>query len=535
MPEFQFKSTHAPYSPSVNTGYSAPIKPAYSPAIKSVAPANPLQEAYGQLGEAEELRLQRKLDRAESICASLIRRYPDYVGALHTLGLILADRGNYERALEYLTRAAMLNPRDWKTYTALSGVYLRLDAPEMAAQVLEQAQRIKPKDSNILVTLGEIYKDEREYELAYDAYREALALEPGLLPAAFGLADTCQDLGRNAEAAELYEEFVKRRPGWFPPVFALSTLPRSVIHIDLLAELDKAVRGKDDDKAEFEASFGFARAAALDKAGRPAEAWNDLVPANRAVFRRMQEERRARRERERDSLARIRSRPVRPKGDANGLPVSLFILGPSRSGKTTMEALVTTLSGVKRGYENPIVENAIRRTFQSAALITSGAVENMPAMLYPLCQEVYAEELGRRAGSAKVLTNTHPGRIHETTQIAHVFSNVRFIFVKRNLEDNVLRIYQRSYTRGNSYSYDLKAAREHVLWYHEMMDVLAAMLPDIVRIIRYEDMVADPAAARRMAAELCGLPVPEGPLPSIGDDRGCAEPYRQFMAPALDG
>jgi len=46
-------------------------------------------------------------------------------------------------------------------------------------------------------------------------------------------------------------------------------------------------------------------------------------------------------------------------------------------------------------------------------------------------------------------------------------------------------------------------------------------------------IVADPAGVLRVAAELCGLPIPEGPTPSIGDDRGCAEPYREFMAAEL--
>ena len=67
----------------------------------------------------------------------------------------------------------------------------------------------------------------------------------------------------------------------------------------------------------------------------------------------------------------------------------------------------------------------------------------------------------------------------------------------------------------------------------EMMDELAAKLPDRVRIINYEDMVRDPAGALRVAAELCGLPPPKGPVPTIGDDRGAAGPYRELMAAAL--
>jgi tetratricopeptide (TPR) repeat protein len=117
---------------------------------------NPLQDSFIQLDRAEQLRLEGKLDRAQKICETLLRAHPDYMAALHTLGLIYADKKNYERSLDYLVRAVMLNPRSWSTLTALSGVYLELDANEMAAQALEQARDIKPQDANVLVTLGEI-------------------------------------------------------------------------------------------------------------------------------------------------------------------------------------------------------------------------------------------------------------------------------------------------------------------------------------------------------------------------------------------
>jgi hypothetical protein len=54
-----------------------------------------------------------------------------------------------------------------------------------------------------------------------------------------------------------------------------------------------------------------------------------------------------------------------------------------------------------------------------------------------------------------------------------------------------------------------------------------------VHVIRYEDMVADPAAALRAAADLCGVPMTDRPLPVLGDDRDAAAPYRQFMAAEL--
>ena len=194
---------------------------------------------------------------------------------------------------------------------------------------------------------------------------------------------------------------------------------------------------------------------------------------------------------------------------------------------------MATLDGVKRGYENPSVETAIRRTFQAAGLLTSKLFEVLPPRLHLMCREFYLKELNRRAGSAKVFTNTHPVHVHDVARVASAIPAARFIFVKRNLEDNMLRIYMRRYQTANPYAYDLKSIRDHIIWYHKIIDVLAEKLPDIVRVIHYEEMIAHPASALRVAAELCSIPMTERSLPDVGDDRDCAAPYRQFMADEL--
>jgi hypothetical protein len=192
------------------------------------------------------------------------------------------------------------------------------------------------------------------------------------------------------------------------------------------------------------------------------------------------------------------------------------------------------LDGVKRGYENLIVRNAVHGTCQTATLPNVRLLERLPPQLHPDCCKIYHEELTRRAGSAKVFTNTNPGCIYDAARMVSIFKEVRFIFMKRNIEDNLLRIFMRKYTRDNVYGYDLKAAREHILWYHQMIDLMAEKFPDIVRMIHYEDMNANPAAALRAVAELCGLPAPRKPPTIVGGDPGCAAPYRQFMTAALE-
>jgi tetratricopeptide (TPR) repeat protein len=489
-------------------------------------------ETYRQLEQAEALRRQGELDRARTLCEPLVARHPDYYGALHTLGLIYADKGQYPQALGCLVRAVMLNPRSWQALTALSTVYLELGASEMAAQTLEQARLINPRDSSIFATLGEIYHTEREYELAYDAYHSALDLDPGLEIAAIGLGVCCRHLGRYVEAAKFFEGLIERGSRSLAVLRTLADLPSSFVTLDVISELAKITPDKNANKAAFENSIALIKAAALDRAGQPEEAWQHLIVANRSLYLARQQDVRDVGETQRKSLARLKTRQIKPASGA-AQTISLFILGPSRSGKTTMETLIATLDGVKRGYENPIVENAIRRTFQSAGLLTDRAFEMLPSTLDSLCREIYMEELGRRAGSAKVFTNTHPARIHDAARVAATFPGVRFIFVKRNLDDNMLRIFMREYAVGNSYSYDLKATREHLLWYHQMIDALADKLPQIARVIQYEDIIADPAAALRMGAGLCGLPMKEGPLPELGDDRDCSKLYQALIDAAL--
>ena len=499
----------------------------------SVATADPLLESSKLLQEAEQLRQQRQFVRAQSICESLLDRYPDYMGALHTLGLIFADQNNYEQALDCLVRAAMLNAQSCTTLIALGSVYMRLGAHEMAERTLKQAQSIKPDDPHVLVALGDLYREQREYELACDVYRRALALDSSLTSAAIGLAWYYKNIGAYAEAAAIFEDLIRRGMRLLEPIRGLANLPASVVKLDLLAALENVAQEPGEDKHVFEASILFFKAVALDRAGRYSEAWKHLVQANRMVFARAQKSIPQLSELRRASLASLRAYRARSADNDGRYPISLFILGPSGCGKTSMEELADMFDAVKRGYENPIVENAVRRASQTSNLLTISLLKHLPPQLYPVYREIYLNGLAQRVGSRKVFTNTLSTCIHDAAHIASVLPNVRFVFLKRNMEDNLLRIFMRNYTSGNPYAFDLKAAREHVLWFNEMIDLITEKFPAIARVVRYEDMTNNPTGALRVIADLCGLPMPSKP-PSISGDVDCAAPYRKLIAAELE-
>lgn len=496
--------------------------------------SDPLLRIHTRLREAESLRQERALDKAQAICADLLKAHPDYVGAMHTLGLIHADRREFEAARLNLSRAAMLNPRDWKILTALAGVYLKLKANEMAMRTLEQARRLKPEDANILATLGEIYREEREYELAVEAYEKAFTLDQDLKPVRLGLGRSLIHLGRFAEAARIFNELAREGEGSLAAVSALCHMPSKFVEIDLMRAIQEARTTPARPQDDVDTSVAFARAAALDKAKRYQESWSELLAANSRLSVSLAD---ALRREERshtkllDGLNALTRNPRIPDDEAPCR--SLFILGPSRSGKTTMEYLAAHLPGVRRGYENPIVENTIRRAFQGAGLLTRGRLVELPPQLDPVFRQDYLEELKERAGEARIFTNTHPGRIGDAWRLAVAVPSVRFIFIKREPYDLALRIYMKHYSSGNAYAYDLGAIFRYIDWYHAVMDGIAARFPGIARVISYEDMIENPKAALQTVANLCGVAMPDDPLPELGDDRGASAPYRKFMESVL--
>lgn len=482
-----------------------------------------------QLEEADRLRQQGKLDRAEAICNALTRRYPDYVAALHTLGLVYLDKRNYDPALNCLVRASMLDPENWMTLTALSMAYLRLGATEMAAQTLERALAIRPGDAAILATLGEIRREEREYELAEPCYREALAVDPRLETAAAGQALCLAAMGRNLEAAHVLEAAWRQGHRSLNLMHVMATLPAGALGIDLLAALDALAARQGEADPEFRNTFAFVRAAALDKAGRYEEAWEHLVTANRTIAARCQTDLKASLVRQERSLAWLRNARFASIEPGNETPVSLFILGPSRSGKTSLERLIGSLDGVKAGYENPIIENAVRRTYQAAAMPASAYLEELPAALWPAFRENYRRDLLRRAGQARVFTNTLHGGIHDAAIVARLIPNSRFLIMKRDPDDVALRMYMTKYLAANSYAYDMRSIRDYLRWYDQMTDLTVEKIPDICRIVRYEAMAGDPGTTLRRAAEFCGLVAGDIGTPTCGDDSGCAAPYLELM------
>ena len=450
-------------------------------------------------------------------------------------GLDLLDREDYTNAEKLFRKAYEIVPERVSVINNLAGALVKLNRIDEAKQLTEISLEIDDTNALTWLNLGVCLQEDREQERAANAFRRALALDETLHEAWMGLGSASAELGETADAANAWLALLKQFPRSANLLYSLSRLPQPLVNIDIFSLLDQAKPDEDESQEEFETFRAFAKAAALDRAGRHREAWQWLTTANRRPALQLRDDQRKSVHRQKAALAKAEASPVnslREDSCSNAGPVSLFILGPSRSGKTTLERFIGAMKCIKRGGETLIVENAVRRAFQTAGLATRDSIVELPPALNGPWRELYLKELQERAGAARVFTNTFPGQIHGVLQIAALLPNARFVFLKRDPDDITLRIYMKKYKIGNPYAYDIGDIRDHIAWYYQMIDVVAERLPSISTVLHYEDLFAEPEAILRSIADLCGLDPPDPPLQELHGNQGCAGPYRDLIAAA---
>ena len=494
--------------------------------------------AHNQRARAAALYKSGRLDDAEKILEPLIREFPEYVGALVTLGLIQMERKQYLRALPCFSRAVMLCPHDWRILINLVHLYTVMDATEMASQAVDQAIAIEPDEPEVLFARGMVYANQCEHARAIEAFRSVLKGAPNHLGAWYELGCNYLKVGRLSEAADAFARAVASPEGGVLALYLLSQLPASVVNIDTLSLADEfATKWSDRVNEDVQIRLQFARAGALHQKELYDEAWRVLSDANAVVARKRRDAYFRVNEGQKRLLALATGSPNQARAesgfDGSSNVTSLFILGPSRSGKTTLERLISCLPGVKSGFENDLVMYAVRQVCQISGLLGAKHLVDMPSDLDDRFREFYARSLRRKCDNASIFTNTVPGNIGAVGRLYALLPGARFIFIDRDVFDTAFRMYQKYYVSSNIYSYDLQWIHDHLTWYAAMIDTWSARFPDACLRLSYEEMTQKPGETLSRIAGFCGIANVDISTVEIGDDRGCAAPYAEWMLPVF--
>jgi tetratricopeptide (TPR) repeat protein len=182
------------------------------------------------LSLATALRLQWRTAEAEASSRAVLAAHPDDVAALHLLGDLHVDRGDFAQAQELFERARTLDANYAPVLCSIAA-HRRMTVDDGAWLQAAEASLAKPlplaHEIGLRYALGKYHDDLRHYDQAFGEYRRANELSRRHEPAydRTKLAQHIDDIIRHCDA-----EFVRRsRGGALPadlPVFVIG-MPRS--------------------------------------------------------------------------------------------------------------------------------------------------------------------------------------------------------------------------------------------------------------------------------------------------------------------
>ena len=153
-----------------------------------------------------------RLDQAASLYEVVLAGQPLHPDALHYLGVVAHQRGDYARAVELMGRAALLKPDDAACQCNLVEAYRGLGQLDEAEAHCRSALALRPRYPEALLNLAVVLFERRRFEEAEERCRSALSLREDFAPAALTLADVLREQWRIAESLEAYRRALELDP-----------------------------------------------------------------------------------------------------------------------------------------------------------------------------------------------------------------------------------------------------------------------------------------------------------------------------------
>jgi len=237
---------------------------------------SPPQSLSYMLAEAIRLQLAGNLAHAETRYRQILQSDPQHADALHLLGVIAYQKGDYSRAVEYIEKAVTVNPSAHAYHNNLGNTFLNLNKTDDALGCFKEALHLKPDYVEPYNNMGNALRKQGRNEEAANQYRKAIDLNPEYVPAINNLASLLKEQGRLDEALVHYRKAVTLNPDLAEAYLNLGNLLKDQGRLDeALMHYRKAVTLKPD-LAEAHFSLGNA----LEESDKPDEA---IVQYNNAL------------------------------------------------------------------------------------------------------------------------------------------------------------------------------------------------------------------------------------------------------------
>ena len=164
------------------------------------------------------------LRQAELIYRNIIKARPNDVDALHLLGVLCHQLGDYDNAIEYITRALKVDTGFAEAYNNLGNVLRDKELLDEAETYYQKALQIDPHLSVACNNLGNIYSERKQPENAVNLFQKALKIKPDFAEAHSNLGKVLTDLRQFDEALVHCRKAIQINPDYAQGYYNLGTI-----------------------------------------------------------------------------------------------------------------------------------------------------------------------------------------------------------------------------------------------------------------------------------------------------------------------
>lgn len=192
--------------------------------------------------EASAMHEQGNLADAERAYGEVLRQQPNHIDAMLRLGVIAAQSGRAERAVEFFRKAIKLNPKIPAIHRNLGLALFELGRFKEALASFDRAIGLKPDYVECYNSRGLALQELKRPVDGLAAFDRAIALKPDFAEAYFNRGLALQGLQRPAEALAAYEKASELKPGFSEAYYSRGRLLEDLGRpADALASYDRVI------------------------------------------------------------------------------------------------------------------------------------------------------------------------------------------------------------------------------------------------------------------------------------------------------
>jgi len=342
-------------------------------------------------------------------------------------------------------------------WNMLGTVLAQMHRFPQAESAFGSAIQLRPKSAEAHNNLANSLRHQGKIEAAISNYEIAISLNPSFTTALNNLGVAYEAKGQHGEAADFYASALKTCWDHLPALRNLAQLPQvclSNLHLSLLEKGITAIETSDVSQE----NRLFLKAHALYQLGDVENAFKVYCLANQQTSQSMESVIKLQELERQAKLKRLQKWTPKVNGSKAQIK-TLIILGPSRSGKSTLERLLGESDNVTCTRE---AWRGVSKIRQVSKMRRNAGTEHLGVPDF-----FYLNETELLSKKQTVVTCTNPFIIENIAAVYDYLPGAHFCFVRRDRADLEADIFTRFYSRGNSYSYDPTALRNYLDWYEK--------------------------------------------------------------------